>query len=378
MLATIFFVALLSLSGGVPDRSFETVARGADQDRQSGQLAEALNLYSEAVHLRPSWAEGWWWQGSILYEQDRFSEAEAPFRRFIALSKEPAPAYAFLALCEYETRDYAKAAEHLYAWSRAGSPGRRALGDVAAYHKALLLTRAGRFDEALYLLQEEARKLGNSPALTEAMGLASLRMPFLPEDYPPQRRESVWLAGMAAFFSPQDFQHADTFAQRLLLDFGQEPNVHYFRGTLLHFHGSLDAAIKEFQQELRISPNHKAALTELAVCRIDADQPAEAMAPAKAAVELDPRNARAHYALGRALLDSGSYAESARQLELARELAPDSSRVRIALSNAYRRLGRDADAKREQAAFVALKDKEKVPDAQGEKLTPPVAKGMQE
>ena len=35
--------------------------------------------------------------------------------------------------------------------------------------------------------------------LIEAIGLASLRMAFLPENYPPERREAVWLAGTAAF-----------------------------------------------------------------------------------------------------------------------------------------------------------------------------------
>jgi hypothetical protein len=58
-----------------------------------------------------------------LYEQDRFSEAEAPFQRFIALSPKPAPGYAFLALCEYETKDYTAALHHLESWSKAGSPG---------------------------------------------------------------------------------------------------------------------------------------------------------------------------------------------------------------------------------------------------------------
>lgn len=364
MLVAVFLLLTAPLNPAVPDtprESFESIAKAADQARQSDRLNDAVDLYSKAVRLRPSWTDGWWWLGSILYEQDRFSEAETPFKRFIALSPKPAPAYAFLALCEYETQDYSAARHHFELWSKAGSPGNDALLDVAAFHWALLLTREGRFNEALLLLAAKAQKLGSTPDLTEAIGLASLRMAYLPQDYPPEKREAVWLAGMAAYYCLQkDFPRSDASAERLLQHYGQEPNVHYFRGTLLRFQGRLDPAAEEFQEEIEISPAHAPALTEWAVARVEADRPAEALAPARRAVELDPQSARAHYALGWALLETGSFQESAHQLEIAKGLAPESSRVRFALSNAYKRLGRQQDSKREQAAFLALKDKDNV------------------
>ena len=377
MFAAISLFVLLSVPHpALPDtapKSFQAIASEADAARQADHLSDALKLYSEAVRLRPAWADGWWWLGSILYEQDRFSEAQAPFKHFIALSPKPAPAYAFLALCEYETQDYAQALHHFELWSKGRSPGNDALLDVAGFHWALLLTRAGRFNEALVLLAAKAQKLGGSPALTEAMGLASLRMAFLPENYPPERREAVWLAGLATFYSSQnDFRLADDSAERLLLHYAQEPNVHYFRGTLLRYQGKEDSAAEEFQKELQISPQHAPALTEWAVSRIEAGLPAEALTLAKRALEIDPESARAHYALGRALLETGSYQESAHELEIAKRLAPESSRIRFALSIAYKRLGRRQDSEREQAAFLALKDKDNVLAPLDDKLkTPP-------
>jgi tetratricopeptide (TPR) repeat protein len=373
MFAVVLFSLVLSFpSAGVsdtPGKSFETVAREADRARQGDRLSDALNLYWEGVRLRPSWVDGWWWLGSILYEQDRFSEAQAPFKRFIALSPKPAPAYAFLALCEYETQDYPHALDHFELWSRAGSPGNDALLDVGTYHWALLLTRGGRFNQALFLLTAKAQKLGATPALIEAIGLASLRLPFLPENYPPERREPVWLAGMAAFYSFQnDVPRSDAFAERLLRLYSQDANVHYFRGTLFHFEGRLGAAAEEFQKELQISPDHAPALTEWAMTRVEASAPAEALAPAKRAVVLDPQSARAHYILGRALLETGSCEDSAHELELAKRLAPDSSRIRFVLSSAYKRLGRQRESAREYAAFLALKDKEEVFAPLDEKL----------
>jgi len=376
MFAAICLFVLLSVPHpAFPDtapKSFQAIAREADAARQADHLGDALKLYSDAVRLRPSWADGWWWLGSILYEQDRFSEAQAPFKRFIALSPKPVPAYAFLALCEYETQDYAQALHHFELWSNARSPGNGALRDVAGFHWALLLTRAGRFNEALYLLTTKAKQRGATPVLTEAMGLASLRMAFLPEDYPPERREAVWLAGMAAVYNAQsEFRLSDAYAERLLSHYGQEPNVHYFRGILLRFQGSEDSAAEEFQKELQISPGHALALTEWAASRVEAGQAAEALTLAKRALEIDPQSARAHYILGRALLETGSFQESARELEIAKRLAPESSRIRFALSTVYKRLGRKQDSERERAAFLALKDKDNVLAPLDDKLRKP-------
>ena len=110
------------------------------------------------------------------------------------------------------------------------------LTEVAAFHWALLLTRQGRFAQALYVLADRAQRKGESPLLVEAMGLASLRMPNLPEDYSPEFRERVWLAGKAAFYvSLHDFARGQEYSRRLLAEYGQQPEVHYLQGTLLKF-----------------------------------------------------------------------------------------------------------------------------------------------
>lgn len=376
MVAAIPLFFLLSLANPAAPhtspKSFETIAKEADQAREADHLSDALALYSEGVRLRPSWADGWWWLGSILYDQDRFAEAQLPLKRFISVAPKPAPAYAFLALCEYETGNHENALRDFALWAKGGSPGTDALLDVAGYHWALLLTRQGRFNEALFMLAAKAKKLAASPALVEAMGLASLRMAYLPENYPPEKREAVWLAGMAALYSSRnELLLSDDYARRLLLHYGQEPNVHYLRGTLFSFQREWDSAAAEFQKELQISPHHAPALVELAVARVEAYQPSEAMTPAKRAVVLDPENARAHYIFGRALLETGSFEESAHELEIAKRLAPQSARVRFSLSNAYKRLGRVQDSKREEAAFLALKDKEEVLAPLDEKLKTP-------
>jgi len=339
--------------------SFEQLAKQADTARAASLLDEALALYSRGVLLRPGWSEGWWSMGSVLYEQDRFPEAQEAFKRFVATAPKPGPGYAFLALCEYETHDYVGSLNHFRSWAKAGSPGNEALIDVAGFHWALLLTREGQFTESLYLLSAKARKLGNTPALAEAMGLASLRMANLPEDYPSQKRELVWLAGEATLYAArQDYQKSGEYVQRLTTRYDKEANVHFFMGTLLGFQERYPEAAQEYSKELQISPQHVPAMVELALVQLESYKPEEALTVAERAVALEPGNARAHLAYGKALLASDRLSEAAHELELAKELAPESSAVRSALANAYQRLGRMEEAKREAQVFLSLKDKE--------------------
>jgi tetratricopeptide (TPR) repeat protein len=366
--AVLALLLLLNSSSALSaQKTFEQISKQADSARASDQITEAIGLYREAVKLRPGWIDGWWWLGSLLYEQDRFEEAVPAFKKFVAITPKKAPGFAFLALCEYETHDFASSLQHFAEWGGGGSPGDDALLDVAGFHWALLLTRQGRFAESLYLLSAKAGKLGRKPALIEAMGLASLRMANLPEDYPADRRELVWLVGQAAFYSATgDPLRATSYADRLLVHYDREPNVHYFRGTLFGFRKELTAAEAEYQQELAISPQHLPSIIELAFAYIDDLQPEKAVPLAERAVALDPNNPRTRYALGRALLDTGHVAESAPQLEIAKQLAPSSAQIHFTLAKTYKALGRNKEAQQETAAFIALKDKQEI-------LTPPHA-----
>jgi tetratricopeptide (TPR) repeat protein len=358
----LLFISLANSSQAVPREipsSFERTAKQADQARTSNRLNDAIAFYRQAIRLRPSWSEGWWWLGTLLYDQDRFPEAQTAFKHFVAIAPKPEPAFAFLALCEYETHDYAHSLQHFQEWARRGSPGTDALLDVAGYHWALLLTRQGKFTQALYLLTAKAKKLGAAPVLTEAMGLASLRMANLPEDYASDKRELVWLAGRAALYSSlDDPKRAAEYAGRLLLRYGDKPNVHYFRGTLYGFEKEQDAAAEEYRRELQGSPQHVPAMLELALVQIEDAQASEAVPLAKRAVTLDPENPRVHYVLGRALFDTGRFQESVHELEIAKQIAPEYGPIRFTLANAYRRLGRIQEAERETAAFLSLKKKE--------------------
>jgi tetratricopeptide (TPR) repeat protein len=344
-----------------PVKNLDDVARRAEAARGANRVSDAISLYREGVRIKPQWSEGWWSLGTLLYDQDRFAEAKAAFKRFAGQTPKPGVAYAFLGLCEYETQEYDQALAHFRAWASAGWPGTPQLLDVGVFHFALLLTREGNFVQSLYLIAPAAAKVGENPVLVEAMGLASLRMRNLPEDYPPERREMVWLAGEAALYAaqqPHDFARANEYAARLESRYPQQPEVHYFRGTLFAFESKSAEAEREFRGELRISPEHVPAMLALADIDLDKNELTEAAAFAKRAVALEPKNPEAHHALGRVLMAEGQLQASAKELETAKQLNPDSALVRSHLAMVYSRLGRAQAAKAEAAAFLVLKKKE--------------------
>ncbi len=359
----VLFLILNPALSAVPSKSFEQLSKEADAARQAERLNDAITLYRAGVQLRPGWGEGWWALGSLLYDQDRFPEAETAFRRFVSVTPAPGPGYAFLGLCEYETQEYDRALRQFRLWARNGWSGSTQLIDVSVFHFALLLTREGRFVEALYLLSTEASKVDNTSAISEAMGLASLRMRSLPKDYPPERRELVWLAGQAAFYAADaqhDFARADEYAARMESRYNETADVHYFRGTLFTFENKSNEAEREFREELRVSPTHVPAMLGLVKIDLDGNHLTEAASLARGATEIEPNNPEAHHLWGRVLMATGKFQESAQELRRAKQLAPDGAMIRSHLAMVYSRLGRTQEAKAEADAFLTLKAKQGV------------------
>lgn len=341
-----------------PQKSFDEVVKQAASARAGDRAIEAIGLYREAVRMRPTWDEGWLWLGNLLYDQDRFPEAQASFAHFVAIKPKPGPVWAMKGLCEYEMHDFAQAMTDLQTWADGDFHGSDDITEVAAFHWALLLTRKGEFARALFVLTDRAERKGESPPLVEAMGLASLRMQNLPEDYPQELRERVWLAGKATFYtSVHDFARGQEYSHRLLAKYGDQPNVHYLQGTFLNFHLKPAEAAQEFRNELQISPDHVPAMLELARIDIDNGELAEAETLSRHAVEIQTTNPDTHHILGRVLLESGKTKESLSELETAVRLGPDNAEAHFHLATAYRKLGRKEDAEREMAAYVSIKKK---------------------
>jgi tetratricopeptide (TPR) repeat protein len=355
----ILWLAALVAHAAPNDATFQKLARQAEEARLADRLPEAVQSYRRAVELHPAWSEGWWWLGSIYYDQDLYAEARIAFEHALPGEKKQVPAYGFLGLCAYEMRDYAAARAYLSKWQAAGAPGDASLVDVAGFRSAELLTQDGRFFEALFLLNSKVYAHGPDPSLVEAMGLAWMQMKNVPEDYPPEKREMVWLAGSAAaWFSASKTDRAQEFLDRLATHYGDRPNVHFLRGFVAEAMKDYEAAIEEYGKELKVAPQAVATMIQLAQLYVEAGRNDEALQLARQAVTLEPGNARSHFALGRVLLAKQQWADSAAELEKAKDFSPGAPAVRFQLARVYRKLNRKQDSEREDAAFEALNKKE--------------------
>jgi cytochrome c-type biogenesis protein CcmH/NrfG len=80
---------------------FEDLARRAESSLDSDP-AQAAALFKQALDLRPSWPEGWFYLGGALYRLDRYTEARDAFHKGLDLSPKNGVAWGFLGLAEYE------------------------------------------------------------------------------------------------------------------------------------------------------------------------------------------------------------------------------------------------------------------------------------
>ncbi|HEY8461483.1 MAG TPA: tetratricopeptide repeat protein, partial [Blastocatellia bacterium] len=243
-----------------PSAAFDEIVRKADQANEAGRLDEALDLYGKALQMRPRWAEGWWRAGAILYDRDRYADARDAFRNLVALEPKRAHAWGMLGLCEYQTREYDRAVNSLQRGRSLGLSDNREIESVVRYHAALLYIRFEQFEVAFNALSEFVREGRESPKIIEAFGLAMMRLPFLPHELPPDKREMALIAGRAGFdMAAHRRDSARKSFDELLARYPDAPNVHYAHGVFLLNQDS-DAALEEFRRELKSSPSHVPSL----------------------------------------------------------------------------------------------------------------------
>lgn len=335
--------------------SFDQLVARATAARASGDLEGAIDLLRQALRLKPDWIEGHWTLGSVLYDLDRHREARDAFRRVTTLEPKAGPAFAMKGLCEFQLAHYEVALADLQRARALGVGQNAELFKVVSYHVAILMNRIEQFEVAYEALKPFAARGIESATIIEALGCSILRLPFLPSEVPPEKREMVRMAGRAVSMMAQGRRSAAARSafEELALRFPEEPNVHYALGYYLTAEDP-QRAVQEMERELRRSPTHHAAMIEIAFVLLTMGRFDEAVAYAERAVDLVPNLFAARNALGRALLEQGNVDRAIEQLETGARLAPDSPDMHFALSRAYRRAGRKEDAARALARFEEL------------------------
>ena len=354
--------------------AFDQAVKLGDEARTAGRLDEAIQSYTDALKIQPKWPDGWWYMGAIFYEKDRYLEARDAFRKLVALQPNRGPVWGMLGLCEFQTRDYEQAVTSLQRGRALGFDGNKELESVVRYHTALLYIRFEYF-EIGYEILREFLKLGNnnSAKIREAFGLVILRMPFLPNEVPADKREEVLLAGQAGMgMAARRLDEARKAFETLVSRYPNDPNVHYSFGVF-QLGQDADAALKEFKRALELQPAHQPAMVQMAFEYLKRDQYNDALPLAERAVQLAPKMYPARNVLGRVLLELGQTDRSIKELEEGVRLAPNIPEMHFALARAYTRAGRKEDAAREREIFKKLQEKYSQEENSAQTGNPPSA-----
>ncbi len=149
----------------------------------------------------------------------------------------------------------------------------------------------------------------------------------------------------------EEYRKVLTLAPRL-------PGIHDRIGRLLlageRSPSTLDAARREFEEELQLSPGDPASEYELGEMAREARNWNDAIEHFRRAVASEPNFASALVGLGKSLVSAGRAAEAVAPLEKAVKLTPGDPVAHYQLSFAYRRVGRDAEAQKELALYRQL------------------------
>jgi tetratricopeptide (TPR) repeat protein len=335
-------------------QGFDALVKQATAAREAGRLDDAVASYRKALRIRPKWAEGQWYLGTTLYELGRYEAALPAFAAVTTEQPMNGPAWGFKGLCEFHQKAYDKAILDLLKAREIGFGTNKDLAPVVRYHAGIILTRFEQFEYALQILSEFAVEGNDNPKVIEAMGVATLRIPSLPEGVPENRRAAVLTAGRAAYYmAAQGGPAARQAFEDLVAQFGDVPNVHYAYGVYL-LRGETDRAIEEFKKELARSPGHVPSIIQIAFEYIKRSDWESAKPWAQQAVALAPGEFPQRQAFGQVLLELGDVQGAIEQLESGVKLAPESPSLHFHLARAYQKAGRAEDAERERGLFTKL------------------------
>jgi tetratricopeptide (TPR) repeat protein len=333
---------------------FEDISSQASAAREQNDIPRAIELYAEAVRLNPNWPDGWWFLGSLQYGSGTYAAARDALSHFIELTPNAGPALALRGLCEFETEEYQQSLADIQRGISLGAATEPRNEQILRYHEALLLTRLGRFDDALSSYAFFAQKGITNPELMVAIGLAGLRIPLFPGDASTAQQELLTTTGDAAFeFMKGDEKNAAQVFDHLFQGFPTAPNLHYLYGFLL-YPSDPDSAIAQFKRELEVSPGNENAGVMAAWALLMRNKPSEALPYAQQAEKTQPSLSTSQLVLGRSLAETGNLREGIEHLERAAQLEPGNLETHLALAKAYSNSGQKADARHERELCLKM------------------------
>jgi tetratricopeptide (TPR) repeat protein len=225
-----------------------------------------------------------------------------------------------------------------------------ALAQGQYYDAIRYLRRAEAFDPNAFVLKSLAASYYS--AHQSRLFLLKMRaaQQKQPEDFAPYYYLGRYLDSELTDFSAA----ADSFKQAL----ARQPDhfrSHYYLGQCYEAMGKPEQAEAEYRRALELTERQESGAglpyQGLARLRLAGNRPAEAMAFAKRAVELGPRDASSHKLLARAYSDLGQSAEAMVEWEASAELDPTDAVPPYRLYRGYLSLAETEKAKSALAQY---------------------------
>jgi tetratricopeptide (TPR) repeat protein len=236
----------------------------------------------------------------------------------------------------------------------------RCIGQVgAAIAGALVVVlllgveRGARADEPVAVLFERGRLAYEAGRLVEAkVALEAVAA------RDPRHVDARYILGLV-YLRGERYEQAASWLRAAIAIAPGEAKLHYSLGLALAERGDRAAALEAQGRATALAPRFAPAHYEIAVLHAEGGEDGAAESALARAIAADARHGKAHLKLGIVLLRRDAAADAARALEAAARLLPEDPAPRQALARAYRRLGREADADRETAAFKHLAEAER-------------------
>jgi len=334
--------------------SFDDLAARAAAARDGGNLPLAIDLYGQAERVKPDWAEGWFYLGMLQYSANAYPAAIDAFNHLLALQPGMPPGMALRGLCEFETGANDDALRDLEQAVAKGAANQPQNEQILRFHLAELLTRAGRFQDALAQYKFFAAKNILDEDVLVGLGLAGMRTPLLTKDVAAGDRELYKAAGAAGYtLLEENTQLADELFTQLFARYPATPGIHFFYGFLLFPH-SPELAIEQFKSEVAVAPGNLEAHAMLAFTLMIASRYAEAKPEAELVLAKAPDMEMAQLALGRSLAEIGDVKRGTDLLNQVLQADPDSLEAHLGMASIYSRTGRREDADREHKICRSL------------------------
>jgi tetratricopeptide (TPR) repeat protein len=317
-------------------------------------------LYQKIVAARPDLAEAHANLGVLLFEKQRYGEANEALSQ--ALRRNPAlhRARLFLGISQSQLGSYKQAVVNLEkARLAVTEPEFRRLGGL---HLHRSYTGLRRYDAAAGLIE---RLLGEYPRDPDVLYEAAR--------YHSKRSEDALQRLVYAAPDSHRFHQAAAEVHDLKGEYGRAreqyelvlqmrpglPNVHLRLGQLHLLETddptSAQRALAAFEEELRFNPSNAHAHYEIAMLRSKAGHSDEAETRLRRALAIDPDFVEAHLALGALQMNGANVEEAIGHFSAAARLEPENEVAHYRLAQAYRKAGKADLADAEMERFRALR-----------------------